>query len=268
MSSVAKTMPMSRHGGPLDRCCPELVEGHTARMCRAALVAGLGLLVMALLAGVANFAVLERLVVEGDAAGTTSAILDALGIFRLAIVALFAVAVLDLVVAWALWIFFDWVQHVVAVIAAACRALYALIFAIAISHLASAAQLLSGQPVNSSVELEVLAEIQQFDDIWRVSLGLFGLHLLLIGWLAFSSMVPAVVGVLVAIAGLGYLIDSLASLLSAEYTVELASVTFIGEVVLMISLLVFAFRGKPRGRPDHRLTAPTTIRNSGPGSRS
>jgi hypothetical protein len=74
---------------------------------RVALVAGLGLLLMAVLAGRANFAVLERLIVDGDAAATANAIIDALGIFRLAIIALFGVAILDVIVAPALLIFFD-----------------------------------------------------------------------------------------------------------------------------------------------------------------
>jgi hypothetical protein len=236
---------------------------------RAALVAGLGLLLMAILAGLATFAVLERLVIPGDAAGTTSAILHAWGIFWLAIIAMFGVAVLDVVVAWALWVFFDQVHHVAAVIAAGCRALYALVFVVAISHLVTAAQLLSGQQINSSVEIEVLAEVQLFDDIWKLGLALFGCHLLLVGWLAFTSgLVPRFIGVLLAIAGLGYLIESLASLLSTSYAFELASFTFIGEVLLMIWLLMFAFRGTSGGRPSHRLTARMRIRNSGSGSRS
>lgn len=74
-------------------------------------------------------------------------------------------------------------------------------------------------------------------------MGLFGAHLLLIGWLAFSSgIVPRFVGVLVAIAGASYLIDSVGALLSATYRLELASFGFVGEVVLMVWLLVFAVR--------------------------
>jgi Domain of unknown function (DUF4386) len=238
---------------------------------RAALVAGVGLLLMAVLAGLANFAVLERLVIEGDAAGTAIAVSDALGIFRLAIVALFGVAVLDVVVALALWALFDRVHHAVAVTAAVCRALYALIFAVAISHLVSAAQLLSGRYINGTAAAEVLAEIQQFDNIWSIGLCLFGIHLLLIGWLALiSGFVPRFIGVLVVIAGAGYIVDSLAPLLSPRYTFEVASVTFVGEVVLMIWLLVCAAR---RSLPsdDHRLRGAgdlTTMRSSGPESRS
>jgi hypothetical protein len=87
-------------------------------MHRAALIAGLGLLLMAVLAGLATFGVLERVVTDGDASRTTSDILAAFRSFRLAILALLAVTVLDGVVAWALWAFFDRVHHAVAVVAA------------------------------------------------------------------------------------------------------------------------------------------------------
>jgi Domain of unknown function (DUF4386) len=248
-------------------------------MHRDALIAGLGLLLMAVLAGLATFGILERLVTDGDAARTASDIMAAFGSFRLAILALFGVAVLDVVVAWALWAFFDRVHHTVAVLAALCRGLYAAVFAVAISQLVVAARLLSdGQlsgPADLQLQSEVQAEIQQFDDIWSLGLGLFGLHLLLIGWLAFvSGFVPRFIGLLVALAGAGYLVDSFGSLLYARYAFELASVTFIGEVVLMIWLLLFAARTLRNRRPssdDHQLGAvsdSTAIRSSGPEGRS
>jgi hypothetical protein len=247
-------------------------------MRRAALIAGLGLLLMAVLAGLATFAVLERVVTDGDASRTTSDILAAFGSFRLAILALVGVAVLDVVVAWALWACFDRVHHAVAALAAWCRGLYAVVFAVAISQLVAAARLLAdGRLRQADLQLksEVLAQIQQFDDIWSFGLGLFGIHLLLIGWLAFrSGFVPRFIGVLVSIAGMGYLVDSFGGLLSATYTFELAAFTFIGEVVLMIWLLSFATRGPRNERissDDHLLAMvrdSTKIRNSAPESRS
>jgi hypothetical protein len=90
-------------------------------------------------------------------------------------------------------------------------------------------------------------------------LGLFGIHLLLIGWLALiSGFVPRFITVLVAIASAGYIIDSLGRLLSSSYVFEVTSFTFIGEVVLMVWLLVFAAR---RSIPldDHRLEAPAVL---------
>ena len=89
-----------------------------------------------------------------------------------------------------------------------------------------------------------------------------------------SGFVPRVVGSLVALAGTGYVVGSFGGLLHARYTFELASLTFIGEVVFMIWLLLFAAR-RPRNQrtssDDHRLEAvsnSTAIRNSGSESRS
>jgi hypothetical protein len=57
-------------------------------MYRDARIAGLGLLLMAVFAGLATFGILERLVTESDASRTTSDILAAFGSIRLAILAL------------------------------------------------------------------------------------------------------------------------------------------------------------------------------------
>jgi hypothetical protein len=241
-------------------------------MRRAALVAGLSLLLMAVLADLANFGVLERLVSEGDPAVTTSNIIDALGSFRLAIIALFLVAVLDVVVAWALWIFLDQVHHAVALLAAWCRGLYAVVLAVAVSHLFAAARLVSDRQhelADTATQREVLAGMVHFDNIWSIGLGAFGIHLLLIGWLAFvSGFVPRFIGVLVAIAGAGYIIDSLGRLLSSSYGFEIASFTFVGEVVLMVWLLVFAARRSLPLADRRRDTLAKTMSSTGPESRS
>jgi hypothetical protein len=88
-----------------------------------------------------------------------------------------------------------------------------------------------------------------------------------------SGFIPRVISVLVAIAGVGYLIDSFGNLLYRTYTFELASVTFVGEVVLMIWLLVVAVPRPLSERDasdDHRpaRVSDPTFCNSGAGSRS
>ena len=81
-------------------------------------------------------------------------------------------------------------------------------------------------------------KIQDFQDIWHVSLILFGLHLVLIGYLACKSgYVPRVLGVLLVIAGGGYLVDSFSALLVPGYSVNVAAFTFIGEALFMLWLL-------------------------------
>ena len=76
-----------------------------------------------------------------------------------------------------------------------------------------------------------------------MGLGLFGLHLLLIGYLAYrSGYVPKFLGVLLAIAGLGYLADTFGTMLSPGSWTAVASFTFIGEFLLALWLVIWGRR--------------------------
>lgn len=188
-------------------------------MRRPGLVAGLGLLAMSALAGFANFGVVDKVTGPED---TTTAL------FRIAVVALVVVVVLDVLVAWALREFFAPVDPAVATLAAWCRLAYAAVFLVGIADLHAA----SGAP-------DALAHVDAFHDVWDLGLILFGVHLALIGYLA-ARHLPTVLGVLVAVAGLGYVVDGAGTVLVADYTVNLAAFTFAGEVLLMLWLLVKA----------------------------
>ena len=75
--------------------------------------------------------------------------------------------------------------------------------------------------------------------MWQVGLGLFGCHLLLLGYLVIrSSYVPTWLGVLLVAAGSGYVIDSFGTILVRDYSVNVAAFTFVGEALLMLWLLV------------------------------
>ncbi|XTZ17505.1 DUF4386 family protein [Micromonospora echinospora] len=221
-----------------------------SRASRAALAAGLGLLSMAVLAGLANFGVVEPMV-STDAAGTTTLALSNGRALVLAVVALCAVVCLDVLVAWALRAFFAETHRTVALLSAWCRTGYAVVFAVAITHLIAAAGLLVDDPATDRLSPGVYAQISEFQEIWSLGLILFGVHLLLVGWLAWrSASAPTWVAVLVAIAGAGYLADSIGALVSAAYTIEVAAVTFGGEVVLMGWLLVFGVRSRSHRRSN------------------
>jgi uncharacterized protein DUF4386 len=82
---------------------------------RSAVVAGVGILLISVLAGLANFGAVDTLVTGGDATKTAQDILASKGTFRLAIAAFVIVAVLD--VAWGLYAFFKPVNREVALLA-------------------------------------------------------------------------------------------------------------------------------------------------------
>ena len=68
----------------------------------AALVAGASLTLMAALAGFGNFVAVEGLVTPGDPARTAADVLASEGLYRWGVASLYAAALLDVVVAWAL----------------------------------------------------------------------------------------------------------------------------------------------------------------------
>lgn len=211
---------------------------------RASVIAGIGLLLMAVLAAFGELVVLQDLVTRGDATQTANNIMNSEGMFRLSIASLFLVAVLDVIVAWALFIVFEQVNRTLSLLAAWFRAIYAGILLVAISQLVGVISILSnpGYLTGFSTEqlhAQALLSINSYYDIWHAGLLLFGLHLLLLGYLAYrSEYVPKVVGILLVIAGLGYAVDSVGPVLSSGYTVELAMFTFVGEVVLIFWLLI------------------------------
>ena len=240
------------HRGPERMTTLTQAPAPTTRTLRTpALVAGLGILAMSALSGFAIFGGLGSLVTDGDAAATARDIAASEGLFRASIAALVLIVVLDVLVAWGLFEFFKGVHPGLSRLAAWFRVAYAVVFAVAISQLASALHLLGNDHYLSAFDADqlhasALLEIGEFNDLWQVALALFGVHLVLIGYLAFiSGQVPKVIGGLLVVAGLGYLVDSFGVLLVSDYSISVGSVTFVGEALLMLWLLV-------RGR---RLTA-------------
>jgi hypothetical protein len=214
----------------------------------ASVTAGAGLLLMSVLAIFGNIVAVDGLVTEGDAARTATDIMASQGLFRLGIVSLIVVVALDVVVAWALYRVFSPVNAGLSMLAAAFRLVYAAVFMVAIGQLLGVIRLLSDDSNGAvlgidQMQAQAMLEIAAFNDIWYVGQFLFGLHLLLIGYLAYrSSYVPKVLGVLLAIAGLGYATDSLGAVLSQESWTDISAFTFLGEFLLALWLLIRARR--------------------------
>jgi hypothetical protein len=215
----------------------------------SAIVAGLGLLIMAILAPIANFGVLQKLIVPGDVTNTANNIIASAGQFRIGISLFLIVAILDVVVAWALYFLLKPVNKGLSLLAAWFRIVYAAIFVSALNNLMIVLQLLKGSDYLKAFETNqlhalVTLSLNAFTDGWDVGLAIFGLSLLIVGYLVFKSgYLPKFLGILVVIAGLGYLIDSFGKLLSPNYNATIAMFTFIGEVLLIFWLLWRGIKG-------------------------
>jgi hypothetical protein len=212
----------------------------------ASLTAGVALLLMSVVAIVGNVVVVNGLVTEGDAARTTSDITASAGLFRLGIASLIVVIALDVVVAWALYRVFSPVNASLSILAAAMRLVYSAVFMVAIGQLLGVVHLL-GDDGNRALlgadqlQAQAMQGMTAFSDIWHVSQFLFGLHLLLIGYLAYrSGYIPRLLGVLLLIAGLGYATDSFGAVLTPGSWTDISAFTFLGEFLLALWLVIRA----------------------------
>jgi hypothetical protein len=233
MSPRTRTVPPPLPGEPIPAPQRTADAADPARALRtASLVAGIGLALLTVLAVFGNFVVLQRLITPGDATTTTTDIANSAALFRWGVASLLAVAALDVVVAAALLRLFTPVNPDVSRLAAWFRLAYAGVFVVAVSQLA-------GIRPQLDTPDQVQRSIDSFDDIWHAGLILFGVHLLLIGYLAHrSGFVARVIAVLLLIAGIGYLVDGFGTVVVAGYSLEVARVTFVGEAVLIFWLLI------------------------------
>lgn len=200
----------------------------------AAWIGGIALLLIAIVAGIGTLGLLAPLISSDDATTLVDNVAGSELQFRMGVLCMIIAAILDLVVAAALLKVFESVNRMVAVTAAWFRACYAAVFVVAIAELATVPGL-RGEPDAA------LRAVDTFNLVWQLGLILFGVHLLLVGYLAFRlTIVAKIVGVLVAIAGLGYLMDGIATVMVDDYTPTIATFTFIGEVVLIVWLIATA----------------------------
>lgn len=215
---------------------------------RVALTAAIGLLLMAILAPLAHFGVLENLFVSGDAAATIENLVASGGLFRLAIATLLVVTFLDIVVAWALYVLLKPVNETLALLVGWLRLAAPAVFAVALANLLDVAKLLgTAEPSalgQDQLGAQVMASIASFGNGWDMSLAIFGLHLVGLGYLLFRSIqFPRFLGVLVVVAGGGYLADTFARILVPDFEFTFGVFTFVGEALLIFWLFWRAIKG-------------------------
>ena len=215
---------------------------------KVALIAGLGLLGMAVLAPLALFGVLNTLVDTGNPTATVANIVESEGTFRLAIAAFLVVAFLDVLVAWALYVLLRPVNGTLAVLVGWLRLAAAAASLPALATLLDVAQLLGGPTASALpaavVEAQVMASVASFHNAMDIHLAIFGVHLLGVGALVYKSVqFPRFLGVLVVIAGVGYLADTFTRILVPEFAFTFSLFTFVGEALLIVAFFYRAIKG-------------------------
>ena len=188
-----------------------------------ALFAGFAFMIMTVAAIFANFMVIERLKVSGDAAATANNILASVMLFRMGICSLIVVLICDIAVAWALYVFLKPVNKSISLLAAWFRLVYSAILGVALLNLVFVLYHLNGAEYltvfnTAQLHAQVLLFINAFTGIWSIGLVIFGFHLLVLGYLVFkATYIPKILGVLLVIAAFGYMITNLAIFLIPDY---------------------------------------------------
>jgi len=217
----------------------------------AALVGGISLLVMAVIAPIANFGILQGLVVSDNPALTLDNLASNTGPLRTALLLFLIVAVLDIVIAWAMYLYLAPVNQSLSLLAAWFRIVYtavllfALLSLIRVVILLGNTELLAGIP-DLQTESQVLVSMEVFNLGWEFGLIIFGLHLVLLGILFYKAgIMKKILGILLVIAGAGYVIDGTGQLVTDTYGLTLSMYTFVGELVLFVWLLVRGWKVRP-----------------------
>lgn len=209
----------------------------------ASLVAGICLLVVTLLTAYANFGVIGSLAKDSDAAYNFS---NSIGSVRIAIISLLLVAVLEGVIALSLYKVLAPVSKGLSGLAALFRLLYAGACFVAVVPLIRISLARGGDAyakyVQSGYDGDYIVNIEKNIDAFHIisdaTFFLLGAHLLLIGCLAYRAhYIPKPLGILLAIAGAGCLVASIADIYALRGVVGIASFVFVGEIALTSWLL-------------------------------
>jgi hypothetical protein len=210
----------------------------------AALIAGLAILTMAIAAPIAELYIFPKLVVPGKAAETAKNIIANMTLFRTAIFCYLITFICDLLAAWALYILLKPVNKNLSLLTAWFRLVYTIIALVALINLVTVLRILNtpdyltlNEP--DQVSAQVKLSLNAFRSGWYFGILFFGIHLGLLGYLVFrSKYIPRLIGILLIVAGLGYMLNAVKPFLFPNINFDFAKFTFYGELIFMFWLII------------------------------
>lgn len=232
-------------------------EGLTLR--KAALIAGFAYLLSPVTT--AEFSIMPKLVIPGNIEQTVQNLSAHSGHFAAAILCYLITFLEDVVIAWALYVLLAPVNKWLSLLTAWFRLIYTAMALAGWLNLVTVYSLLTTPdftalfgtgPLHAQVQLL----LRSFRDDWSVSLIIFGVHLVLLGYLICrSGYIHWVIGILLIIDGLGWVTNSLQPYLYPNVHLGFLFITFFGELVFMLWLLIMGWRLK---EPTAPVLSPTS----------
>ena len=211
-------------------------------MRQAALIAGFGYLLSPVTT--AEYQIMPKLVIAGNIEQTVQNIVAHERLFAVAILCYWVTFIEDIVIAWALYYLLAPVNRSLSLLTAWFRLIYTAVALYAVLPLVSVYRLtrnpdyltlFGSGPLHAQVKLL----FDSFRSDWSISLTIFGIHLVLLGYLIYrSGYIPRILGIVLITDGLGWEIDSLSSYLYPNVNLNYLFITFLGELVFMLWLLI------------------------------
>jgi len=209
---------------------------------QAALVAGFAYLLNPV--SYAEFSVYPKLVAANNAAQTVQNISAHLGLFAVAILCYIISFIGDVVIAWALYVLLAPVNRALSLLTAWCQLVYAAGALCSVFSLLNVYHLLitpyyltlfgSGQ-----LQAQVWFQLHSFHYEWSMSLIIFGIHLVLLGYLVYrSGYIPWILGIVLFIAGGGWIIGGLGPYILPNTNFDFTFITAFGEVLFTLWLWI------------------------------
>ncbi len=210
----------------------------------AALIAGLGLLIMVVAAPIAELYAYPKIFVANKPEETIHHILSNKSLFVVCIVGYLITFICDIIVAWALYILLNPVNEHVSFLTCLFRLIYSVIAITALLNLISVLKLINAINLQSSsasnqLSIQIDTLFRTFKDYFSFGILFFSLHLLLLSVLVFlSKYIPRIFGILLFVSGVGYMLTSLRPLFFPNVNIDFAVYTFYGEIIFMLWLLI------------------------------
>ena len=200
----------------------------------------------------ANFAILETLVDLNKSEQTTFNIISNSIQFKNGLLGFFVMLISDVFLIWSLFKLTESTNKRLSYITSLFRGFHALFFIFGLAKLVQVYSITFGAVNTIELQNTVIYLLKSFDRLWTIGLLFFGIHLLLLGFLALKSHhIPRLIGCLLVLAALGYLIDGGAKLYIASYTIYqsyfegvVICTGVIGELSFTIWLLIKGFSKK------------------------
>ena len=169
-------------------------------------------------------------------------------LFSAAVLSYIISAVGDVVMAWALYVLLQPINRAVAMLGSVLQLVYAAAWLAAISNLGLIYRLVavpdySRHTSAAELPLQIAGLLGAYYSGWGLSLILFGLHLVVTGWLiARSSYLPRWIGWLLFVGGWAWVVNSVAIYLVPEPHLSFLNVIFAAELIFMVWLLGWGWR--------------------------